>query len=262
MERGDRAWGRRAEGAQELRAAAAPIAEAIDAYQTALDADPESLEANWKLMRALFYQGRYVLDDRDEQAELYRRGRDAGEAAIDLLAVRAGVTRPVEELEVEEVIELLRGQEHAAPIFYWTGAHWGVWGEATGKMAAVRQGVAGKVRDYAEIVIGLDETFESAGAYRVLGRLHHEAPKVPFITGWIDRDVAVSSLERAVELAPGHPLSELYLVEALYEYVDSRRNEAVERLERLIEAGPRPGHPVEDGHTMRSARMLLAEWKQ
>jgi tetratricopeptide (TPR) repeat protein len=265
--RGDSAWARRAEGASALRAAPEPIAKAIAGYEAALEADPGDPEASWKLMRALYYQGRYVHTDRDSKSETFGRGRDVGEAAIARLAEQAGSTGDLltgdhQEMEVEQIVELLRAQPHAAPIFFWTGAHWGLWGESTGKMAAARQGVAGKIRDYSQVVIGLDEMYESAGAYRVLGRLHFEAPRIPFITGWIDRHEAVRALERAVELVPEHPLSQLYLVEALYEHERSRRGEAVERLERLIARGPRSDHPVEDGRTLETARILLAEWTE
>lgn len=259
---GDQAWEKRAEGASNLRAAPEPIARAIAEYEAAIGARPSDLEASWKLMRALYYHGRYVAEDRDEKSETFGQGRDIGEAAIDQLAQRAGAAEDLEGLSVEEIVALLTSQPHAAPIFFWTGAHWGLWGEATNKIAAARQGVAGRIRDYSYVVIGLDEMYESAGAYRVLGRLHFEAPRIPFITGWIDRQEAVRALERAVELVPEHPLSQLYLVEALYEHERARREEAVERLERLIAQGPRPTHPVEDGRTLETARNLLAEWTE
>ena len=52
---GDRAWSQRAEGHQGSRAAAEPIQKAINAYQSALTAEPENLEARWKLLRAFHF---------------------------------------------------------------------------------------------------------------------------------------------------------------------------------------------------------------
>ena len=49
---------------------------------------------------------------------------------------------------------------------------------------------------FSEVVIDIDEEIEEAGGHRVLGRLHSEAPKLPFFTGWVDRKTAVSELRR------------------------------------------------------------------
>ena len=55
---------------------------------------------------------------------------------------------------------------------------------------------------YSETLIALDERYEDAGGHRILGRLHTLAPKVPFVTGWVDHGKAVSELRRAVALGP------------------------------------------------------------
>ncbi len=49
---GDLAWTQRAEGHEGTRAAAEPIDNAIRAYRKVLQAEPENLEARWKLLRA------------------------------------------------------------------------------------------------------------------------------------------------------------------------------------------------------------------
>ena len=50
--RGDSAWAGRAEGERDGRPLPGPILEAVRAYEAALAARPESLEARWKLLRA------------------------------------------------------------------------------------------------------------------------------------------------------------------------------------------------------------------
>ena len=64
---------------------------------------------------------------------------------------------------------------------------WGKWALVFGKTAAVKQGAAAKIRDYAQAVILLDPAYDGGGGYRVLGRLHHQTPAVPFFTGWASR---------------------------------------------------------------------------
>lgn len=260
LARGDAAWERRTEGHAELRAAPGPIAEAIAAYEEAFADRPDDLETRWKLMRALLYQGEYVFEDPDEKLAVFARGRDLGEAGLDQLAAASVGRQALDRMDVAEAVRALRDAPEVEALVFWTVVHWGVWGRETGKMAAVRQGVAGKVRRYSEILIGLDESYENAGGYRILGRLHFEAPKVPFITGWVDDRKALTFLERAVELGPDDPLNELYLIEAVHKNDRSRRAEALERLRALLERAPRPGHPVEDGRTLANARAILREW--
>ena len=45
-----------------------------------------------------------------------------------------------------------------------------------------------------QAVPGDGEPRQDAAGHRVLGRLHTLAPKVPFFTGWVDRDKAVAEL--------------------------------------------------------------------
>lgn len=90
----------------------------------------------------------------------------------------------------------------------------------------------------------------------MLGRLHAEAPKIPFITGWIDRAVAISELETARALSDDS-LTLLYYVEALLAYDPSRRQEAMELLRRVAAREGEPYDFVEDKRAVADARALL-----
>lgn len=258
---GDAAMARRAEGApadRPGRAAPGPIASAVAHYERAIEADPSSLTARRKLLAAVYFQGEYTAEGDDARRETFARGRDAAEAALDLLAARVGGRRAYDELSPAERAERLAGVPEAAGIHFWAAVHWGLWGDAFGRLAAARQGVAGKIRDYAETALALDEDYERAGPHRVLGRLHTLAPHIPFFTGWIDRDRAVSELERAVALAPEEPLNRLYLADALLEYQPKRRSDALGQLRALLDLPPDPDRPVELADAKRQARELLA----
>ncbi len=254
---GDRAWERRADGHRGTLADRAPVGRAIAAYRRALELEPQNLEARFKLLRALFFLGEYAVWDADEKLEIFTEGRALAEAGIDLLAARAGGRAALDALEPAAVADKLRGEPHAAATFFWAGAHWGLWGRTRGKLAAARQGVAKKIRDYAEIVNALDDGYDRGSGHRLLGRLHAEAPRIPFITGWVDRDTAVAELERAVALGGTDALGELYLVEALLEFRPARRQEAIERLRRLADRDPDPEFLVEELQALADARRLL-----
>lgn len=253
--RGDQAYERRSEGRQGLWAAAGPISEAIAAYEEALTADPGNHVARTRLLRALFFQGDYVLKDREAKLAVFERGQTLGEEGITRLLDATGLDRRGAE-DFDRLIAHLETHGDVAGLYYWTAVHWGVWGRHRGKIAAARQGVAGRVRDYALIVNALDSDYEGGSGHRMLGRLHAEAPRIPFVTGWIDREVAVAELELARSLSDDS-LTLLYYVEALLDYVPSRRREAMEILRRIAAREGPPYDFVEERRAVDDARALL-----
>ena len=259
VEAGDAAWARRAEGHQGGRAAAGPIDEAISAYEHAVKAQPARLEASWKLMRALFFKGEHVARTREDKQRVFGRGKEVAEATVDRLAQKAGGRAKLDAMSPAQAAKALAGVPEATPIVLWAGVHWGLWGDSFGRLAAARQGVGDKIRRYGEIGIALDERYDEAAGHRLLGRLHDQAPKVPFFTGWIDRDKAVSELRRAVALAPDNDLNQLYLAEALLDHQPAKAAEAREILRKLIARPPSPNRLVEDEKAIADARALLAK---
>jgi tetratricopeptide (TPR) repeat protein len=257
LARGDAVWRRRAEGAQGGRAAAAPIGAAVTAYEEALRAAPQSLEAHWKLLRALWFQGEYVASDNAAKQRVFGRGREVSDAAMAVLARRVGREKLAAERAADRAAAL-RPIPESPPLLLWSAANWGLWGEAFGKLAAARQGVGSRIRDWAETLILLDERFENGGGHRVLGRLHSEAPKVPFVTGWVDRDRALAELERAIAIAPADLSNRLYLAEALLDHHPARRARAITLLRELAAATPRDEERVEDAATIAAAARRLA----
>ena len=253
----DLLWQRRGEGHRGARAAAEPIGAAIEAYERLVAGDPTDLEARWKLLRALHFRGEYVLEDPAEKLALFDSGRDLAEESRGLLLERLDLDPG--ERDPQTVADAAAAAPESAWIYFYAAIHWGLWGENTGKMKAARQGLADKLRDFAETVILIDRRLANAGGLRFLGRLHTEAPRIPFVTGWIDRDQAVEYLGQACELAPNHPANQLFLADALLRFRDDRRAEAIRRLETVVSTPPRANALVEDLATLADARTLLAD---
>jgi hypothetical protein len=126
-------------------------------------------------------------------------------------------------------------------------------------MAAVRQGVAAKIRDSARAMIAIDPKLEDAGGQRILGRLHAVAPRVVFFTGWVDRDESVRLLRQAVEIAPGNLVNRLYLAEALHEFTEDKAA-AVDLVKSVLAATPHPDHLIEDLRVQADAKRDLESW--
>ncbi len=258
MTRGDAAYLRRAEGHQGAVAQAEPIGESVAAFEELLTQEPGNLEARWKLLRSLYFQGEHVLQDDEERLALYERARDIADEGRVQLAVAAGLGNDPDSLKSAKVAAGLADMPHAAQNYFWSAVHWGLWGRYRGKMAAAKEGVAKKIRNFTEVVIAIDEEIEEAGGHRVLGRLHSEAPKLPFFTGWVNRKTAVSELRRAIELTPDAPLTHYYLAEALLEHFPDQQAEAVEILEVLARRTPDAAYVVEQTQVIEDAKALLA----
>ncbi len=257
---GDAAWARRAEGHQGDRAQAGPVNAAVAAYERAVKEQPDRLEGSWKLLQALHYKGDFATPGKEGKQQVFARGKEVAEAAFDRLAKKtAGSREKLDALTPAQAAKAVSAVPEARPLFLWAAVHWGLWGDVFGRMAAARQGVGDKVRRYSEILIALDERYEDAGGHRILGRLHTLAPKVPFFTGWVDREKAVSELRKAVALGPDNWDNPLFLAEALLEHQPAKAAEAREILRRLLARRPTPELAVEQERTLADARALLAK---
>ncbi|HET9225420.1 MAG TPA: hypothetical protein VFR31_02040 [Thermoanaerobaculia bacterium] len=254
IDAGDAAWARRAEGRQGDRAATGVIDQAIAAYERAVREQPDNLEAYWKLLRALHYKGDYAVHTTEGKQKVFGRGREVFEAALERIGRRAG--KKLDDLPPDQVAKLVSGIPEAPSIFLWGGVHWGLWGDAYGKMAAARQGVGEKIRRNGEIAVALDERFDKAGGHRLLGRLHTLAPKIPFVTGWVDREKAVSHLRRAVALAPEDLYNQVYLADALLQFQPGKEAEARQILRAVLQKKPDPARVVEDERAFALARQI------
>jgi tetratricopeptide (TPR) repeat protein len=260
----DTHYARRQDGRVGARANPREIAQAIAGYDRAAEA-PDNAETRWKLARALYFQAAYTGQDTDSQEAIYDKARRAGEEAIRILERRArnrGALTSFEGRSPADVAAAVVSDRDALPTFFWTGVAWGQWALVSGKMKAARTGAAEKIRDYASIVIALDPEFEEGGGYRILGRLHHQAPKIPFLTFWVSRDKALENLRRAVAVNERNFVNRHFLAEVLADGGPAERAEAVRIEESLAADAPSPGHLVEDLSTQEEARKNLANWKK
>jgi hypothetical protein len=132
---------------------------------------------------------------------------------------------------------------------------------AEGMFAAAREGVAGRIRDYAEAVIKLAPALDDAAGDRTLGRLHHQTPSIPLITGWISKKEAIRHLRKAVAVAPTSLVNRLFLAEALRELDASSRDEAIAIAEGVVDGTPDSKWLVEHERARADARALLKSWR-
>jgi tetratricopeptide (TPR) repeat protein len=127
-----------------------------------------------------------------------------------------------------------------------------------GLVSAVRRGSANRLYRYTQVALDLEPGYDEGGALRLMGSLHAELPRVPFVSPWVDRDQALPLMERAHALAPANPGNRLLLALALLELAPDRQAEAVELLERVADLEPRTTMRIEDLAMREQARERLA----
>jgi hypothetical protein len=250
LARGDAAWARRAEGERGGLPQPGPIDAALQAYAAALTARPDDLEARWKLLRAFHFAGEFTGKGEKERRAIFERAREVSEDGLERLAQEMGAGARLEAADLETLGERLEAAgvrpTDVARLHFWAAINWGAWSRIVGLLGAVRQGVANRLHRYTSLAVALEPGYEDGGPLRLLGRLHAELPRVPFLSGWVDRNQAVSLVESAYALAPENPGNQLLLALTLLDLAPERRAEALDLLEGVARLTPRPSMRVED----------------
>lgn len=258
---GDAAWASRAVGEVDGLAPSGPIAGAVAAYWRAVGADPMDLEARWKLLRALHYEAKFSAAGQTHSEILWEEAIRVADQSTAHVAKLAGVQ--LETLAGAEQDALLVERDLAgdplARIYFWSGVIWSAWSQQVGIVGAIRKGVATRVRDYAQAALHLEPDYLGGAPYRLLGRMHALVPRIPFLTGWVDRSRAIPLLEQAHALAPWHPGNRLLLALTLEELAPERDAEAHELLWEVAQLDPRESMRAEDLDFREQARQSLAE---
>ena len=258
---GDDHYRRRHDGRSGARADPGPISRAIAAYEAAAE-ERSNAEARWKLARALYFRAAYTGLDAPGHLAMLERARRVGDESLAILAERAEARgrRALLSQTTAEIAQALHDDADAAPAFFWCAVGWGEWALAVGKVKAARTGAATRIRDYAAAVVALDPDFEEGGGHRILGRLHHQAPRIPLVTGWVSRSEALRHLRAAARSYPRNFVNRLFLAELLADGGPADRAEAVRIARELLREAPSPGHLVEESKIQEDARHDLAVW--
>jgi len=254
---GDRHYAARAEGASGARAKAEPIDAAIAAYQRAIAATPNDVEAHWKLLRAYRYKGAYVAATAEQKKQIYGLAKNAGEKALAVVNARLGTNAKSSEKAVAEAARKVPG---AGEVFLWDAVNWGEWALAYGKMAAARQGAADRIKRGATIAHLVDPRMEMGSPSRVLGRLHDQTPRIPFVTGWASSKEAVRFLNESLKIDPENKLTLVFLAEATVANDSSKKPQAVQMLRTAVSAPLHPDFRVEDAAAVEDAKATLKKW--
>jgi hypothetical protein len=248
---GDQHYSRRGEGATGVAAPPFQVDGALAEYRRALSIDPHSLEARLRLMRALFFRGGFcgAMPVAAQQALLDEAKGVADETVAEL-------DRALRRHKGRVRLDGRTDADAAAEAYVWAAVSWGQWA-VFHKMSAAWQGAPKRIRDLAAAALAIDPATEQAAAYILLGRLHTEAPHIPFVTGWVSRDKGLLFLREGRRLAPENQALTFFLGSWLIT-LDPRSTEGRALLAECAARPPRADYVAEDLHYAREARERLA----
>ncbi len=252
MSAGDAHYARRASGARAGVALPQEVDQAIADYNRALNLDPSSLEVRLRLLRAYFFRGGFCGTEGRDQIAIFDQAKALAEETVRLLDKETGRSKSRIASQAGQAVP------SAAAVYLWAAVSWGQWTVAHAASAAWQHAPA-RIRDLAQAVVNLDPAAEQAGGHVILGRLHAEAPRVPFLTMWVDRRKGIEHLRTAYSLSPESPQIQYFLADTLLRLDPARRQEAMALLTHCATQPPRPEYPVEDEHYAWQARARLAD---
>ena len=112
-----------------------------------------------------------------------------------------------------------------------------------------------KIMEELKRVLALDETYDDAGAHRVIGRIYFEAPSWPISVG--DKQKSLTHLTTAVRLAPNHSTNHLYLAETMLDM--GKKDQARAELQKVLQEGQHALTPKDLEEDRQEAQRLLKE---
>ena len=101
---------------------------------------------------------------------------------------------------------------------------------------------------------------EGGAPARVLGRLHDQTPRIPFMTGWASSKEAVRFLNESLKLDPTNKITKVFLAEAMVSNNSDTKPQAIQMLKECLTAPNPADYEVEQAAAAEDARALLKKW--
>jgi len=204
------------------------INKAIKHYKRA-EKSPQQLIG---LMRSYEFKGSWTNISQEAAKSCYEKAIEIGKAAMKTYPDNAG-------------------------IHYWYIANYSRWGDLISITQAAKDGVLDEVKATCEKIISLDPNYHQAGALRLLGGIHLEAPNIPFVLTWPSDDEAQDLLSKAYDIAPQHSANAFYYAKMLLEQGQESSAKAV--LIKLVNSTARDNYVLVDQKYLQKANDLYNE---
>jgi tetratricopeptide (TPR) repeat protein len=204
----------------------AKVRQAIVSLRQAQGDDQANYDIAWRLAKYNYYVGAHS-DNSTEKDKAFNDGLEAGKLAVKL-------------------------QDGRPEGHFWLGANYG--GRAQSSMMSGLSGTE-DIKSEMEKVLKIDERFQSASAYMVLGQVYCQSPRM--MGGDVPK--AIEYLEKGAKLAPDNALMRVRLAEA---YAAANRNgDAKKAIDELLAMKPVPGYEPEYNEAVAEAKKLQEKIK-
>ena len=264
----NRLWEGRAEQLEDERALAAPTERALARYLEAIVPEApiaETIEARWKSLRAAHYLSEFTTAASSRGDRIIEEATGRAEDSLEAVRRRndGKDLSTLSDRQLEAWLESSGMQrEDVAQLHFWAAIVWGAQAQRVGLLTIVRQGIALRMVDNATLATRIDPTIERGGAFRLLSRLNGDLPRVPFVSGWVDRDKTLPQAEAAFAIDPEDPGNQMILALALRDQSSPPRSRIEALLASAARHEPRPALLAEDLAIRAQAEKWLAELRQ
>ncbi|MFK7896795.1 MAG: hypothetical protein AB8G23_13215 [Myxococcota bacterium] len=256
-------WSERAPALEDGLAPPAPSEKAIQtclAEAKAAASLASKIPSTWRAMRSAHYLSAFTSAADSEKVSALENAATLADQSLEDLAAALGESELLKWKGAELATRLERkgfDPDDVARLHFWTAIVWGAKGQSAGLLAIVRDGVANRMHDNARIAVRLDPSIDRGGAYRLLSRLNADLPRVPFISGWVDREKALPQAKKALAQGPTEPGNQLILALALLDQEEKSGSEIRALLRSATSAAPRPSLRAEDWAVQKQAQEVL-----
>jgi len=202
------------------------VREAVVALRQAQADHPSDYDIAWRLAKYNYYLGAHSPQPQ-EQEKAFRDGIEAGKQAVQL-------------------------QDSKPDGHFWLGANYG--GAAQSSVLASFAGVD-DIKGEMETVLKLDQNYQSASAYMVLGEVYLQAPRL--LGGDVQK--SIEYLEKGAKLGPDNALMKVTLAKA---YAEAHRNaDAQKQIDALMTMKATPGYEPEYADAVAEAKKVQEKLK-
>jgi tetratricopeptide (TPR) repeat protein len=202
--------------------------QSLDKYLEALKLDPNSYQALWRAGKVIYSIGMAARTD-DEKKKIFNDGVNYCKRAVAI-------------------------KPDGVEGHFWLGVNYGKYGEARGVLKSLF--LKNDIMREMNAVVKLNEAYEGAGAYRVLGRVCY---KVPGLFGG-SKQKSKMYLEKGKKICPTNTLTLIYLAET-YKALDQDQ-EAIKTLEEIVNLTPDARWIPETKADKAEAAKLLQKYKK
>lgn len=231
---GDSFYVARAEGSANNFAKPENINGAIKNYDLAINdttlSNAKREQAAWKLLRAYYFLGCYVMKSNTDKKNLFEEAKNEGEY-------------------------LQKKFPKNNEVAYWYSVNMALWAREVNPITAYRAGSVDKSLQVAKQLIASEKNGDlvsAARGYQILGQAHQKIPHILFLINWPNKDSAAVYLQKSFQLNDKDLATRLFLAESYIEREDY--DSARKLLSPVLNKSPSKEEYLEDERNLKKIK--------